>query len=187
MSYEGSRLICKRCGESFSRPSSLRRHRKERRCPGRGSSAIVHAKPKAVPIRRQVIEVQPIRSKTQIVPAGPKPKPVEMPSGDGPPPWWEPQAEENWRRNIWAGFPAEYRHQLLAERAGAAFTIRPPDATDKVILWSQYHALKALATRLDAGIGTERERVAFDAGLREYDANYDRIRAQRKALPGGRP
>jgi hypothetical protein len=51
-----------------------------------------------------------------------------------------------------------------------------------VILWSQYHALKALATRLDAGIGTERERIAFEAGLRAYNANYDRI-AQTKALP----
>lgn len=50
-----------------------------------------------------------------------------------------------------------------------------------MILLSQYHALKALATRLDAGVATERERVAFEAGLPEYDANYDRIRAQRKS------
>ena len=28
-----------------------------------------------------------------------------------------------------------------------------------------------------------RERVAFEAGLREYNANFDRVRAQRKALP----
>lgn len=108
-----------------------------------------------------------------------------MPSCDGPPSWWEPQAAEDWRHAVWAGFPHEYRNRLLAQRAGAAFAIRPPDATDAVILWSQYHALKALATRLDAGIGTERERVSFEAGLREYNTNYDRIRSQRKALPGG--
>jgi hypothetical protein len=81
---------------------------------------------------------------------------------------------------VWTRFPPEYRDRLLAARAGAAFTIRPPEALDKAILYSQYHALKALATRLDAGIGTERESVAFEAGLREYDANYDRVRAQRK-------
>jgi len=80
---------------------------------------------------------------------------------------------------VWAGYPADYRSQLLAARAGAAFTIRPPDATDKVIIWSQYHALKALAVRLDAGIGTERDRAMFEAGLREYNANYDSIRARR--------
>jgi len=110
--------------------------------------------------------------------------PILAGSEDGlPPPWWEPQADHGWRQKVWAGFPADYRSQLLAQRAGPAFTIRPPDATDKVILWSQYHALKALAVRLDAGIATERERAAFEAGLRGYNANYDRIRAQRKALP----
>jgi hypothetical protein len=82
---------------------------------------------------------------------------------------------------VWNEFPPEYRNRLLAARAGVAFTVRPPLASDKVILYSQYHALKALATRLDAGIGTERERIAFEAGLREYDANYDRVRAQRKS------
>jgi len=53
--------------------------------------------------------------------------------------------------------------------------VRQPQATDEVVLWSQYHALKALATRLDVGIGSERERVAFEAGLREYNTNYDHI------------
>ena len=38
---------------------------------------------------------------------------------------------------------------------------------------------------LDAGRGTERDRVMFEAWLREYNANYDRIRAQRKALRSG--
>jgi hypothetical protein len=74
-------------------------------------------------------------------------------------------------------FPASYRNRLLAERVDAVFSARPPQATDATILWSQYHALKALATRLDAGIATERERVAYEAGLREYNANFDRIRA----------
>jgi hypothetical protein len=67
------------------------------------------------------------------------------------------------------------------QRAGAAFTIRPPDGKSEVVLWSQYHALKALAVRLDGGVATERERAVFEAGLKEYDRNYDRI-AARKAL-----
>jgi hypothetical protein len=116
------------------------------------------------------------------VAAKPKPRPVEIASGEKPPSWWEPHADLHWRFTIWAGFPADYRERLLAQRTGSAFSIRPPEAADKVILWSQYHALKALATRLDAGIGTERERIAFEAGLRAYNANYDRI-AQTKALP----
>jgi hypothetical protein len=86
---------------------------------------------------------------------------------------------------VWARFPADYCNRLLVQRAGAAFTIRPPDAKAEVVLWSQYHALKALAVRLDAGIGTERERAAFGAGLREYNANYDRITAQRKVIARG--
>ncbi len=102
-------------------------------------------------------------------------------NGDGPPSWWEPQASEDWRGDQWAAFPADYRNRILAQRAGAAFTIRAPRAADATILWSQYHALKALATRLDAGIATERERGAFVAGLREYNVNYDRI-AQRQFL-----
>jgi hypothetical protein len=98
-----------------------------------------------------------------------------------PPDWWETQADEDWRVRQWNVFDSDYRNRLLAQRADAAFTIHPPNAPGAVILWSQYHALKALATRLDAGIGPERERVAFEVGLREYDANYDRIRAQRKS------
>jgi len=126
-----------------------------------------------------------IQGETRIVTAKPRHERLDV-SGEAPPSWWEPQADPAWRSSIWVRFPADYRNQLLAQRAGAVFSIRPPDSTDRVILWSQYHALKALATRLDAGIGTERERVAFEAGLREYNANYDRIRAQRKALLGGR-
>jgi hypothetical protein len=147
-------------------------------------AALVLAEPRPEPIRAakpEVLDVTPTRA--EIVPAKPfsarpaHPVPILRASEDGPPSWWEPQADEEYRCKMWAGFPVEYRNQLLAQRAGAAFTIRLPDATDKAILWSQYHALKALAVRLDAGIGSERERAAFEAGLREYDANYDRIRA----------
>ncbi len=188
MPYTGPSVTCKRCGASFSRLSSLKRHRAERRCPGRGgqSRAIVPARPKPIrAAKSEIIDVVPTRS--EIVPARPRPArpgPVLVASRDGPPAWWEPQAEREWRQKVWAEFPADYRDSLLARRAGSAFTIRPPDAAGRTILWSQYYALKALATRLDAGIATERERVSFEAGLREYDANYDRIRAERKALPG---
>jgi hypothetical protein len=70
---------------------------------------------------------------------------------------------------------------LLSQRAGAAFTIRSLHATDETTLFSQYFALRALATRLDAGVGTDRERLSFEAGLREYNANFDRVRVQRSA------
>jgi hypothetical protein len=131
---------------------------------------------------RPVAPARPIRGETQIVVA--RPRPAQILSGERPPSWWEPQADEDWRRNVWSGFPADYRNQLVAQRAGAVLSVRSPEATDGVILWSQYHALKALATRLDAGIGSERERVAFEAGLKEYNRNFERVRAQRKALPG---
>ncbi len=145
---------------------------------------VTPARTEIVRATRPAPHARPVQTETRIVAARPKPRAAEILSGERPPSWWEPQADEDWRRNIWAGLSADYRNRLLAERLGAAFTIRAPEALDEVTLWSQYHALKALATRLDAGIGTERERVAFEAGLREYDANFDRIRAQRKALPG---
>jgi hypothetical protein len=99
-----------------------------------------------------------------------------------PPSWWEPQANEDWRRKIWTKFPNDYRNRLLAQRASPAFAVSPTKY--EVILFSQYHALKALATRLDAGIGTDRDRASFEAGLREYNANLGRTERQRKALPG---
>jgi hypothetical protein len=49
---------------------------------------------------------------------------------------------------------------------------------DKVTLFEQFYFLKALAARLDAGRGTERDRAMFVAGLQQYDENYDRIRAK---------
>jgi hypothetical protein len=111
---------------------------------------------------------------------------------EAPPSWWALEMPEEWRRSAWAHFPAEIRNQILAERAGrpapnrpaaAAERIQPPDPLNTVILWSQYYALKALAVRLDGGIGMEAERTAFEAWLREYHANFDRLRAQRKARP----
>lgn len=63
----------------------------------------------------------------------------------------------------------------------SSVALRPP-LTDAVILRTQYHALMALATRLDRGVGTEREQAAFEAGLREYNANFERVRGQRKLV-----
>ena len=188
-------VYCEKCGARVSSRAALPGHyRRAHGGQARHPAALAPANPRLidvapvrweiVPTTRPVAPVRPAPPDTRIVPARPKPKLAGILSGEKPPSWWEPQAEEGWRREIWAGFPADYRNRLFAQRAGAAFSIRPPEATDEVILWSQYHALKAIATRLDAGIGTERERVAFEAGLREYNANYDRIRAQRKALPG---
>lgn len=213
-------VVCRRCGKTFSRPSSLRRHRAERRCPGQSTkSRPGHVQSRPGRVRAEILDVTPSRSgvvrpgpesasarpvrervetlsdaeiiarfgtvrsarsvqgETRIVKARP------ASNGDGPPSWWEPQAAEDWRGDQWAAFPADYRNRILAQRAGTAFTIRAPQAANATVLWSQFYALKAMATRLDAEIGTERERVAFEAGLREYNKNFDRI-AQRKALPG---
>ena len=139
------------------------------------------------PTRAEVLDVIPSRSEIVPVPrvlTAPRHNPrhvltPDLVDAERPPAFWEPQADLEWRIRQWNAFPAEYRGRILAQRAGTAFTIRPADAPDTVILWSQYHALKALATRLDAGIGTERERISFEAGLREYNENYDRVRARR--------
>jgi hypothetical protein len=143
-----------------------------------------------VPARRQSAPTRPVRGEVLHVAMRPlapaKSRAADSLDPEAPPSWWEPQADEDWRRKVWADFPADYRNRLLAQRVGAAFTVRPPEGTDAVILWSQYHALKALAVRLDAGIAAERERAAFEAGLREYNGNFERVREerQRKLLPG---
>ncbi len=173
-------VTCPQCGTRLASrdrlPGHYRRAHRGRLPPRPSRSEIVRSDRESSPAR-------PVQGETRIVPK-PKPRLAEIPSGDGPPSWWEPcwepQAGESWPLGILAGF-SPHCDQLLR---GGASTIRPPEATDRVILWSQFHALKALATRLDAGIATERERVAFEAGLRKYDANFDRVRAQRKALPG---
>ncbi len=186
MAKAGLGLVCRRCGATFTRPGSLWRHRRERRCPGRAQAKVLDVIPSrsgVVHPGRESALAWPVQAEARIIPVRRESPLAEMLAGEVPPTWWEPQGDLGWRRQTWASYPADYRRRLLAERAGAAFTIRPPDASDKVILWSQYHLLKALATRLDAGIATERERAAFEAGLREYDAHYDRVRAQRKALP----
>ena len=152
----------------------------------RGSAALVPVKSRLArpePIRAEVLDVTPTRS--EIVPAprlvpAPKRSPrniltADLRDAERPPSWWESQADLEWRVRQWNAFSVDYRNRILAQRAGAAFTIRAPQATDATILKSQYYALKALATRLDAGVGTERERVSFDAGLREYNQNFDRI------------
>jgi hypothetical protein len=138
-------------------------------------------------IRGQVLDIAPVRSgivrsgreytrETRIVPVKDRralligEKPVER-----PPEWFEPDVRECTRNAIWLELGPVERNRLLAQRSALSFSVRAPV---DVILWSQYHALKALAIRLDAGIGTERDRAMFEAGLREYDANYDRIRAE---------
>lgn len=173
----------------------------------RRPAALALAKPRGVPSWAKIADST--FSGAEIVPAKTRPaRPgaVLAASGDDPPPWWEPQADPGWRITVWNGFSAEYKARLIAQgpeqrgrgqtmpgefsagplaaRTMSSFPPRGPDEGDAVTLWEQYHFLKALAVRLDAGRGTERDRLMFEAGLREYDANYDRIRAQWKALPG---
>jgi len=125
--------------------------------------------------RGWMLEARPVQT---------KPKTADSLDPEAPPFWWEPQAAEDWRREVWPKFPLEYRAVLVRQWLGPPFALRRPDDADATILWEQYHFLKALAVRLDAGRGREQDRVMFEAGLREYNANYDRVLAHRKALPG---
>ena len=189
-------VTCGKCGARLASKSRLAGH--FRRAHGRGkgrktrrSVALVPAKPRPArpgPIRAEIVDVVPFRSEIVHVPrsvpsAKRSPRNIltlDLHDAERPPVWFEPQADLEWRVRQWNAFSADYRNRLLMQRAGAAFTVRVPQATDAVILWSQYHALKALATRLDAGVGTERERLSFAAGLLEYNKNFDGI-AQRNA------
>jgi hypothetical protein len=133
-----------------------------------------------------VARAEPARARGLAAPSGRALVPaVER---EAPPSWWALEMPEEWRRSAWACYPAESRAEILAGHAGriatnrtggAAGIVRLPDPLDAVTLWSQYHALKALAVRLDAGLGGEREREMFEAALRIYDANFDRIRLGR--------
>jgi DNA-directed RNA polymerase subunit RPC12/RpoP len=185
-------IVCGRCGASFSRISSLKRHRAERRCPGR--RALVPAKPsppRPGAIRAaqpKVLDVAPIRS--EIVPAT-RPQ-TSMPLG------WVPGQPVPYAGMVRIGASRIPAHVLNSfwdtSRApqpalgvnGRQRLVRRPGEADMVTLWEQFYFLRALAVRLDAGRGTEGDRVMFEAGLREYDTNFERVRAgrQRKVLPG---
>ena len=162
MAYTGPPVVCERCGASFSRPSSLRRHLAQRRCPGRAIVAVKQKPTRATP--PVLVPVKPIHAETRAVSAHVSlSKPIRQ----------------------------EARIVLAKPRHIAGFTDSPlscrgvqTDVPDRVLLWSQYHALKALATRLDAGIGTERETAGFYAALAEYNRNFERVRAERHALEG---
>lgn len=192
MPYKGPPVVCRFCGQSFTRPESLVRHLDGRRCSGR-SSAIIPAKrarparvdaPRA--IQGEVLDVTP--SRLEIVPArreSAPPRPVLARSGDEPS-WFQSKFPQDAKAMRWRerdeGSREFYRK---AHAAMQGITVRRPDGVeDSATLWEQFHFLKALAVRLDAGRGTERDRSIFEVGLREFNANYDRIRAQRKALPG---
>lgn len=141
---------------------------------------IVSPKPspvRAVTVRETVIEVTP--SRLGIVPAKRSVNPiVVLPA---PPRRSEPRP----------GYQMPGSSVGLVDSLVAPVPQRP-QLTDAVVLRSQYHALMALAIRLDAGVGTEREQAAFKAALRGYNANYDRIAAGKNsshlpALGGASP
>ncbi len=198
MAYQGPPVICRFCGRSFSRPASLARHLGERRCPGRlpgaGQSrqaAIVPAKPRvtgARPIRAEVLDITPVRTEIVLAKRGAAPGRPILAKSEPEPDWYEREFPQDAGRTPWRKLEERqreyYRSRYAAMERSKVSLPRRPDEADSVTLWEQFHFLKALAVRLDAGRGTERDRKMFEAGLREYNANYDRIRAQRKALPG---
>ena len=95
-----------------------------------------------------------------------------------PPEWFEPDVRQGTRIAMWCEYSPEERERLLAQ--DSALSVRAPGASDEIVLLSQYHALKALAVLLDAGVGTERDRAMFEAGLREYNATYNRIQGVKR-------
>lgn len=197
MPYKGPPVICRFCGQPFTRPSSLERHLDERRCPGQlvkaGQSrqvAIVPAKRRPIQslIRAEIVDVTPVRS--EIVRSGRETahgRPV-LARSEPEPEWFAREFPQDARAMPWRKRDEESREYFRSQHAGMERSKmslpRRPDETDSVTLWEQYHFLKAIAVRLDAERGTERDCEMFEAGLREYNTNYDRIRAERKALPG---
>jgi hypothetical protein len=104
-----------------------------------------------------------------------------------PPSWWATEMPDEWRRSAWAHFPVEVRKQILADGRGrpapaATGRISSPDPLDAAALWSLYEALKALAVRLDVGLGTEEDRIAFERWLHVYDGMFERVRSRRPLL-----
>jgi hypothetical protein len=191
MPYKGPTVICRFCGQPFTRPSSLVRHLDESRCPGQlaktGQSyqvAIVPTKPRLVqaPIRAKIIDVTPVRS--EIVRSSREAALGRsiLAKSEPEPDWFAREFSQDAKAEPW--FKRDGENRGYYERAHAAMERsnvslpRRPNETDSVTLWEQYHFLKAIAVRLDAGRGTERDRKMFEAGLPEYNANYDRILAQ---------
>lgn len=159
----------------------------------RRSAALVPVKPSLArpePIRAKVLDVTPIRSEiVRHVPRKPVFRPHLRRSGIDwgiaslPP-------EERIKRETELCLAAQKREArdggqtpgttvspVSAE--GVMLAVRLPQASDSVILWSQYHALKALAVRFDAGIGSASERATLEAGLAEYNKNFERVRSER--------
>lgn len=175
MPYKGPPVICRFCGCSFTRPASLVRHLDERRCARKKPSAIIPAwERKGVEIIETVPVSSPDPSKVPYTLLLPK-RPVNR---------REPEGDENCRVKMPNQLSPYDGSGLMLDEGEGAFTIDVKEANDEVTLWSQYHALKALATRLDAGCGTERDRVMFEAILREYNGHYDRVRAGGRQVLG---
>lgn len=195
MAYRGPRVVCERCGSTFSRPSDLRRHLRKGRCPGR---ALHLAKRKYRAVRAEIIEVRPISS--EIVPAAHPVVPawpilVSKRAIVGAAPRLAParvhdekfaeaaRLETDMGRSM--SMTPQLRVQIESKIRELRGQVTKPMPADSLTLFEQYHFLKALAARLDAGRGTERDRFMFEEGLREYDLNYDSIFARRKGAPHG--
>lgn len=171
MPYTGPPVVCEGCGASFSRPSSLRRHQARRRCPGRvrvpvnqkgsgGAQFRETTLATRVPAVRRVLQVRTIDTEPRIV-ANKEWSELPVPVKSKPP---------------------KQGYQMPGSAFGALSDVSPL-MMDEVLLRSQYHALKAWATRLDAVIGNDRDKTGFEAALSEYNQNFERVRAKRRTIP----
>ena len=178
---------CEKCGARVSSLAALPGHYRRAHGRVRRSIALVPVKPKPRPIRAEVLDVTPVRSEIVRLEREASLVGPILARSEPEPEWFARHFPQDARAVPWRKRDEENREYYRAQRAAMEGSIvslaRRPEETDAVALWEQFYFLKALAMRLDAGRGTERDRAMFEAGLREYNANFDRI-AQWKALPG---
>lgn len=146
-------IVCKRCGQTFSRPSSLRRHRAERRCPSPAKPALARSQA----IRGEVLDVTPRFSWRESVPVparaiqgGTRALAVRKPDREG-----------------LAFLQGQRRREALRR-----WSMEPRiEAVSEASLREQYWILRAMASKLDRGAGSPALRQQFEAALAEYIRN----------------
>lgn len=177
-------MTCPQCGTRLASRDRLPGHYRRAHpglVAGRSGRArgkvldVTPSRPQIVRSGREFAPARHIQGETRIVAASPRTSGLDALGRplENPPAWFEQAVRPATRRAMWIETPPDERERLCAQRS--AFTVRAPD---DVTLLSQFHMLKALAVRLDAGIGTERDRALFEVGLRQYDVTFERVRTR---------
>jgi len=189
MAYNGPKVICRGCGTTFSRPADRRRHLLKGRCLGQRAKArrsrqvaIVPVRPK--PVQAEVIDATPVPLEIVRVPSRTAPGRPILARSEPEPEWFAREFPQDAAKIPWRARGEQSRDYYRSLHATMEVSLPARlDEADSVTLWGQFHFLKALAVRLDTGHGTEQDREMFEAGLREYNVNYDRIALRNSGLP----